>query len=76
MTDLTGNLVSCQVSPVFEYGTTISESRFELAFIANVPALSLVTYTVQALEKKEAPRYVIYFEYKSADQILKCETTY
>ncbi|GLV40323.1 alpha-Mannosidase class II a [Carabus blaptoides fortunei] len=55
VTDLTGNLVSCQISPVFEYGTTISESRFELAFIANVPALSLVTYTIQALEKKNAP---------------------
>lgn len=46
--DLMGNIIESQVSPVFEHAS-VSTSKFEVAFIANIPPLSLVTYTIEAI---------------------------
>lgn len=53
VTDVVGNIIPCQVSPVFEHSISVSESKYELAFIVNVPSFSLATYTVQALDEDE-----------------------
>lgn len=50
-----GTIVDCQISPVFEHGAFMSESKYELAFISNQPSLSLVTYTIQFLGPEEVP---------------------
>lgn len=53
--DLNDNRVKCQVSPVFEYSSSMSNSKYQVSFIASVPALSLVSYTLHALTEKEVP---------------------
>lgn len=53
--DLTGKRVKCQVSPVFEYGSSMSTSKYQVSFIANVPALGLVSYVINAVTEQQVP---------------------
>lgn len=45
VTDLNGKVVKSQISPVFQ-PAGVSESSFELSFVADIAPLSLTTYTV------------------------------
>lgn len=45
ISDYSGNVVKSQVSPIF-LPAGVSESSFEVAFVANIEPLSLTTYTV------------------------------
>lgn len=44
--DSSGNEVPCQASPVFSQGSVMDDARFEIFFVAEVPALALNSYTV------------------------------
>lgn len=54
MTNFKGGKIQCQVSPIFEYGSSMSVSKYELSFVANVPALGLVAYTIHAVSESSA----------------------
>ncbi|XP_014679691.1 PREDICTED: alpha-mannosidase 2x-like [Priapulus caudatus] len=47
----TGKQVEAQVNPVWEDWETISDTRFELVFVARLPAIGLRTYNVTAVSK-------------------------
>ncbi|EFA06316.1 alpha-mannosidase 2 [Tribolium castaneum] len=47
--------VKCQISPIFEYGASMSQTKYQLSFVANVPAFGLVSYTIGALWEYESP---------------------
>ncbi|KAJ8963437.1 hypothetical protein NQ318_018917 [Aromia moschata] len=64
VTDFQGKVINCQVSPVFEYGSTMSLTKFQLSFIANIPALGLVSYTVNALLEQETPKETAHAQVK------------
>uniref|UniRef100_A0A6P7GJW8 Alpha-mannosidase n=1 Tax=Diabrotica virgifera virgifera TaxID=50390 RepID=A0A6P7GJW8_DIAVI len=53
--DFEGKKVMCQVSPIFEYGPSMSQTKYQLSFIAEVPALSLIGYTVNAVLQEDVP---------------------
>lgn len=55
VTDYDGNRVKCQISPVFEYGSSMSNSKYTLAFIATVPPFALIEYTINAVSEIETP---------------------
>ncbi|KAJ8977950.1 hypothetical protein NQ317_008141 [Molorchus minor] len=55
LTDFKGKRIHCQISPIFEYGSTMSMTKFLLSFVANIPALGLVSYTVNAVLENELP---------------------
>lgn len=44
--DMAGNEVPCQTSPVFSQGSVMDDSRFEVFFMAEVPALGITSYTI------------------------------
>lgn len=44
--DSNGHEVPCQTSPVFSQGSVMDESRFEIFFVVEIPALALTSYTV------------------------------
>ncbi|KAF5280266.1 hypothetical protein FQR65_LT03074 [Abscondita terminalis] len=48
-----GKRIKCQVSPVFESSSTLSNSKYEVSFIAIVPAFGLVSYTINAIMEHE-----------------------
>ncbi|KAF2897124.1 hypothetical protein ILUMI_09045 [Ignelater luminosus] len=60
--------IRCQVSPVFEYGSSMSNSKYQVSFIANVPALGIVSYTINALLEFEVPRETVYSSVKIFNQ--------
>lgn len=45
--DMKNQKIESQLSPVFENGTQISKTRFQLSFIATIPALGLVSYKIK-----------------------------
>lgn len=51
MYDFKDQLVKSQVSPVFEQGTAMSHSKYRLSFVANVPALGLVSYVISTVRE-------------------------
>lgn len=53
--DLTGRRVKCQISPVFEYSSVMSSSKYQLSFIVTVPTLGLVSYVINALTQEDVP---------------------
>lgn len=58
--DFQGNKVKCQISPIFEYGPSMSQTKYQLSFIANVPALGLIGYTVNALLETDVPSETVF----------------
>ncbi|CAH0550775.1 unnamed protein product [Brassicogethes aeneus] len=56
VTDGQGKTIDCQLSPVFEYGPAISQTKYQLHFVATVPALGLAGYTIRALEESDIPK--------------------
>ncbi|KAF6027849.1 MAN2A1 [Bugula neritina] len=48
--DVTLQAVECQVSPYFDTETVVSNNKFKLSFLAKVPALGMVTYSLEASE--------------------------
>lgn len=48
-----GKRITCQVSPIFESLAAISNSKYEVSFIAIVPAFGLVSYTINAIMEHE-----------------------
>ncbi|CAG9830162.1 unnamed protein product [Diabrotica balteata] len=57
--DFEGKKVMCQVSPIFEYGPSMSQTKYQLSFIAEVPALSLIGYTVNAVLQEDVPKETV-----------------
>lgn len=55
VTDYDGNRLRCQVSPIFEYGSAMSNSKYTLTFIANIPPLALIEYVINAVPEMETP---------------------
>lgn len=55
VTDFDGNRVKCQVSPVFEYGSSMSNSKYTLTFMATIPPLALIEYVINAVLESETP---------------------
>ena len=47
--------IKCQVSPIFEYGSSMSQTKYQLSFVVHIPALGLVSYTINALWEYESP---------------------
>lgn len=45
--------IKSQISPIFEFGSTMSQTKYQLAFVIQVPALALVSYTINALWEYE-----------------------
>ncbi|KAL3288965.1 hypothetical protein HHI36_003408 [Cryptolaemus montrouzieri] len=62
--DLHGKRIQCQVSPVFEYAATISQTKYQLSFIVTVPAFSLVSYTINAVWKHELTQHTVHASIK------------
>ncbi|XP_025832856.1 alpha-mannosidase 2 isoform X2 [Agrilus planipennis] len=71
-----GARVKCQVSPIFEnsYEPLISHSKYEVSFIASLPALGLVRYVIQALYEKEVPRETTYAKVKILNHYMDIPT--
>lgn len=46
-------ITDCQISPIFEDAATMSELKYELAFVAEVPAFGTATYSIQYLKTFE-----------------------
>ncbi|KAF5292288.1 hypothetical protein FQA39_LY03322 [Lamprigera yunnana] len=60
-----GKKVICQVSPVFEHlSSSISNSKYEVSFVANIPAFSLVSYTINAIMKHEMTKETVHSSVK------------
>lgn len=55
MLDFNGQLVKCQVTPVFEQGSAMSHSKYQISFVASIPALGLVSYVINAVQEEELP---------------------
>lgn len=55
--DFNGKHIECQISPIFEYASTISQTKYQLSFIVNVPAYSLISYTINAVWPHELPKF-------------------
>lgn len=66
--DLTGKLVRCQISPVFEHRSTMSLSKYSLSFIANIPPMALVSYVITALTESTTPQETIHSKIKIYNQ--------
>ena len=50
-----GRRVHCQVSPVFEYGSSMSNSKYQLVFIVDIGALTLISYVINAVQEYDVP---------------------
>ncbi|XP_060536226.1 alpha-mannosidase 2-like [Cylas formicarius] len=53
--DFQNKRMKCQVAPIFEYGSTMSQTKYELAFIANIPAFGVVSYTITSVWEDNKP---------------------
>ncbi|KAB0803931.1 hypothetical protein PPYR_00901 [Photinus pyralis] len=62
-----GKKIKCQISPVFEYGS-MSNSKYKLFFIANIPAFALVSYTINAIMEHEVPKETVHSTIKIFNQ--------
>lgn len=51
VTDRRGQIVKCQVSPVWIGSAALSAARYELSFLVIVPGFGITTYIVHALHK-------------------------
>lgn len=60
--DFKGERIACQLSPIFEYSSSMSQSKYQLSFIANIPGLSLRGYTINALLDSDVPRETVLSE--------------
>nr|CAH7768407.1 unnamed protein product [Callosobruchus chinensis] len=58
--DFHGKRIVCQVSPYFEYGSSMSQTKYLLTFVATVPALGLVEYTITAVYEYELPKETVF----------------
>ncbi|KAG5876752.1 hypothetical protein JTB14_033084 [Gonioctena quinquepunctata] len=54
--DSEGRRIHCQISPIFEYPSSMSQTKYHLSFIANIPPLGLVSYTMSALWENNASK--------------------
>ncbi|KAF7264976.1 hypothetical protein GWI33_021784, partial [Rhynchophorus ferrugineus] len=66
--DFRGKRIPCQISPIFEYGSTMSQTKYELAFIANIPAFGTVSYTITAVYKENKPEETVFSQIKIFNQ--------
>jgi alpha-mannosidase II len=57
--DMKRRRIKCQVSPIFEYGSSMSQTRYQLSFVVHIPALGLVSYTINALWEYESPKETV-----------------
>ncbi|CAG9763918.1 unnamed protein product [Ceutorhynchus assimilis] len=62
--DFQGKRLPCQVSPIFEYGSAMSQTKYELSFIANIPALATVTFTITAVYEEDKPKETTFAKVK------------
>lgn len=53
--DMKKHRVKCQISPIFEYGSSMSQTKYQLSFVITIPAFGLVSYTISALWEYESP---------------------
>ncbi|XP_066995337.2 alpha-mannosidase 2 [Anabrus simplex] len=51
-----GSAIQSQTSPVFLPSGSMSDSHYDVSFVAEIPALSLITYMIHALLPNEHPR--------------------
>ncbi|XP_030764706.1 alpha-mannosidase 2 isoform X1 [Sitophilus oryzae] len=58
--DFRGKIVPSQISPIFEYGSSMSQTKYELAFVANIPAFGTVSYTVTAVYEENKPKETVF----------------
>ncbi|XP_056633702.1 alpha-mannosidase 2 [Diorhabda sublineata] len=58
--DSEGNRIKCQLSPIFEYGPSMSQTKYQLSFASNVPPLSLTAYTINALLETDVPSETVF----------------
>ncbi|KAL1514294.1 hypothetical protein ABEB36_003573 [Hypothenemus hampei] len=65
--DFQGKKVNCQVSPIFEYGS-MSQTKYELMFIAQIPAFSTVSYTITTVYEENTPRETHFAKIKVYNQ--------
>lgn len=50
---MNGHKIKCQISPIFEFGSSMSQTKYQLAFVVRIPALTLISYTIKALLEYE-----------------------
>ncbi|XP_066143085.1 alpha-mannosidase 2 [Euwallacea fornicatus] len=66
--DFRGKRITCQVSPIFEYGSAMSQSKYELSFIANIPAFGIVSYTITTVYEENKPSETVFANIKIYNQ--------
>lgn len=54
--DKNGKRIECQLAPVFEHAAAMLTTKFQVTFVAKVPALGLTTYVLHALSDDELPK--------------------
>ncbi|XP_017776581.1 PREDICTED: alpha-mannosidase 2 [Nicrophorus vespilloides] len=47
--------IPCQIAPIFEHLASMSQSKYKVSFVVNIPALSLVRYIINAINENEMP---------------------
>ncbi|CAG9854790.1 unnamed protein product [Phyllotreta striolata] len=62
--DFEGKRVHCQISPIFEYSSSMSQSKYQLTFVSVIPALSLRVYTINALLESVVPSETVFSKVK------------
>ncbi|KAF7988744.1 hypothetical protein HCN44_007054 [Aphidius gifuensis] len=55
VTDRNGQSIECQISPIFISSATLSDSKYELSFLANVPGFGITTYFIYPVQRKALP---------------------
>ncbi|RZC36724.1 alpha-mannosidase 2 [Asbolus verrucosus] len=66
--DMKRRRIKCQISPIFEYGSTMSQTKYQLSFVADMPALGLVSYVINALWEYESPTETVHASIKIYNQ--------
>ncbi|KAH1015266.1 alpha-mannosidase 2 isoform X1 [Dendroctonus ponderosae] len=66
--DFQGKRITCQVSPIFEYGSTMSTTKYEISFIASIPAFGTVSYTINSVYQENLPQETSFADVKIYNQ--------
>ncbi|XP_050305536.1 alpha-mannosidase 2 [Anthonomus grandis grandis] len=66
--DFSGKRLPCQVSPIFEYGSSMSQTKYELSFIANIPAFGTVSYTINTVYEENLSKETTFAKIKIYNQ--------
>ncbi|XP_022909710.2 alpha-mannosidase 2 [Onthophagus taurus] len=55
LTNHRNEIVECQISPIFEYSSTISTTKYLISFSVEIPPISLLGYTITVVDQINVP---------------------